>query len=160
MSTDDDSFFDQVRRLYEEERQGLYSYALSLTGDEPAAEDAVHAAFARLLRRGRPPREMRPFVFRSVRNAAFDGLRALAVRSAGQGVPTLRATSIDSDRIAAVRECLARLSPDERESVVLKVAGGMTFAEIGRVRRVSENTAASWYRRGLARMREMLGGGS
>ncbi len=53
-------------------------------------------------------------------------------------------------------QALDQLSDDERESIVLKIHQGMTFREIAAVRGVSINTAASWYRRGLDKMRAAL----
>ena len=56
-------------------------------------------------------------------------------------------------------DALRRLGADERECIILKVYTGLTFKEIAALRRVSINTAASWYRRGLEKMRAMLDGG-
>ncbi len=148
-------FFDEVRRFYEAERAVLYTYALAITGAPEAAEDAVHAALERLLRRGSAPRELRPYVFRAVRNAALDHHRRPtpeALETAAQGPaalddPALRPTLVG---------CLARLGRDEREVVLLKAVGGFTLREIAAVRRRSQNTVASWYRRGLERLRRML----
>ncbi|HWA24297.1 MAG TPA: sigma factor [Lacunisphaera sp.] len=42
-----------LRAFYVENRQQLYTYALALTRQREAAEDAIQQAFARLLRRGR-----------------------------------------------------------------------------------------------------------
>ncbi len=36
-----------VQRFYEDNRQGLFTYALSLTGNRAAAEDAVQTAILR-----------------------------------------------------------------------------------------------------------------
>ncbi len=149
------SFFDQVRRFYEAERTALYTYAIGITGAPEAAEDAVHAAIERLLRRGRPPRELRPYVFRAVRNAAVDHLRRTrpeALEARVDGPVKLDDPAVRPTLLA----CLARLGPDERETVLLRVICGFTLGEIALLRRRSENTVASWYRRGLERLRRML----
>ncbi len=65
----------QVARFYEANRQGLYTFALSLTHDPEVAEDVIQAAFFKLLRGNRLPRDLRPYVFRSVRNAVIDERR-------------------------------------------------------------------------------------
>jgi RNA polymerase sigma-70 factor (ECF subfamily) len=156
MSTD---FFDQVRRFYRENRQGLFTYALALTRNRAAAEDAVHAAICRLLEKGKLPGELRPYLFRAVRNAAVDGWR----RHSSREEPLF-----DIDRPAAgaadgpaallqLEQCLHRLEEGEREAIVLKIYQGLTFREIGEVRGQPANTAASHYRRGLQKMKSMLG---
>lgn len=149
---------EAIRQFYQAHRQELFTYALSLTRSSEAAEDAVHTAFWKLLRRRFPPRELRPYVFRSVRNAAIDEIRGnhrshphdpVFARDAGLcegGVEV-------QDRLEAL---LGRLSADERECVVLKGLNGLTLKEVAAVRGVSINTAASWYRRGLEKMRETL----
>src|ERR1700690_1383612 len=66
---------EQLRRFYESNRQELFSYSLVVTHNREAAEDAIHNAFQRLLRRGSVPDDLRPYVFRCVRNAAMDDHR-------------------------------------------------------------------------------------
>jgi RNA polymerase sigma-70 factor, ECF subfamily len=51
---------------------------------------------------------------------------------------------------------LQQLSPDEREAIVLRIHGGLTFKEVAELRGVPLPTVASWYRRGLERLRAML----
>ena len=151
-------FFDQVRRCYAENRTGLFTYALSLTRNRAAAEDAVHAAVCRLLEKGTLPGDVRPYLYRAVRNAAVDGWR----RTGSREEPLFdldRPDGADGDRRdqwLQLQQCLYRLDGDQREVIVLKTWQGLTFREIGEVRGQSTNTAASLYRRGLARMKSML----
>ncbi|HIA46543.1 MAG TPA: hypothetical protein EYN96_00890 [Candidatus Hydrogenedentes bacterium] len=51
------------------------TYALSLLGSRELAEDVLHAVFAELLQRDRLPDDLRPYVFRSVRNRSIDHFR-------------------------------------------------------------------------------------
>lgn len=154
-------FEERVRRFYDENRQGLLTYALSLTCDREQAEDVIQAVFFKLLQRDRLPRELRPYLFRSVRNAVIDGARRdrhRAVAAADESSP--RTTDDDPVRDRVVSQCLSRLPEHERNAVVLKIYGGLTFAEIGAIDKTSVNTAAARYRRGLERMRVLLGGDS
>ncbi|HIJ74609.1 MAG TPA: sigma-70 family RNA polymerase sigma factor [Candidatus Hydrogenedentes bacterium] len=52
-----------------------------------------------------------------------------------------------------VETAVAPLGVEERERIVLKFYNGLTFKEIGALMDVSVNTAASWYRRGLEKMK-------
>ena len=150
---------DIVRRFYAANRQALYTYALGLTRSREAAEDAVQMAFGKILARRRLPRDLRPYVFRCTRNAAIDEHRIRKRALPRDSVFNLdQATGNGHDPALQLQlaEQLDRLSADERESIVLKTYSGMTFNEIAQVRKVSINTAASWYRRGLDKLRGFL----
>src|SRR4029453_15381696 len=70
-----------LTQLYCDFRQQLFTCALSVTGSPSRAEDAVHDAFCRGLRRkdaaGDRMIDLKAYVFRAVRNAALDQLRRL-----------------------------------------------------------------------------------
>lgn len=152
---------ERLRAFYVEHRQQLYTYALSITRHREAAEDAIHAAFQRLLRRSEAVADLRPYVFRCVRNAALDGQRRAAAR--GDSIfleddvsePT-SAPAIDTCSARELDEKLQALSPDEREVIVLKIYDEFTFQEIADLRGVPLPTVASWYRRGLEKLKTML----
>lgn len=146
---------DQIRQLYEEQRQQLYTYALSLTHNRELAEDAIHNAFTSILKRGKTPRELRPYVFRCVRNAALDALKA---SSNGHIENSLFAdeTALDPSIPILAQEALDKLAGRERETIVMKIYSGMTLKEIAKTHKVSINTTASRYRRGLEKLKTLL----
>ncbi len=148
-------FIDQIRQLYEAQRQPLYTYALSLTHNRELAEDAIHNAFTSILKRGKTPRELRPYVFRCVRNAALDALKA---SSNGHVANSLFVDegALDPAIPILAQEALDELDGRERETIVMKIYSGMTLKEIAKTHRVSINTAASRYRRGLVKLRTVL----
>jgi RNA polymerase sigma-70 factor (ECF subfamily) len=148
---------DAVRRLYENEKQSLYTYAMSLARDTDVAEDAIQTAFCGLLRGQRLPREIRPYLFRSVRNAIIDDHRRRD-RQADTPLETAREGEVRGHPIRdrVVCQCLERLAERDSEIVVLKVFAGLTFREIARVCESPTNTVASRYRRALETMRTML----
>lgn len=147
-----------LRAFYAQEHQQLYTYAVSITSNRESAEDAVHQAFQHLLRRRSLPADLRPYVFRCVRNAAIDAMRRTRVRR-----DTIFTESADNEPQApnsALGEDLAvlleALGSDERESIVLKIYNDLTFREIAVLRGVPVATAASWYRRGLEKMKTLM----
>ena len=71
-----------LEAIYREDRQALYTWALSITRCPDGAEDAVQEAFCRLFRLAAAPRSLRAYVFRAVRNAALD--QASRARPAGE----------------------------------------------------------------------------
>ncbi len=151
-----DTFVERIRRFYEADREELYAYAVSLAGSRATAEDVIHTVFYRLLERGHAPRDLRPYVFRCIRNAAIDEKRRT---ERGRAVADVFEAPVDSGNPGVgmdIEQAMAGLSDDERETIVMKVFTGLTFQEVAAVRRVSANTAASWYRRGLAKLRDFL----
>ena len=149
---------DTLRAFYVEFRQQLYTYAVSITENRESAEDAIHSVFQQLMRRGAMPAELRPYVFRGVRNAALDALRRTKVRhdSIFEADTTAEASSSMASAVGRPDELehwLGRLSPDERETIVLKIYDEFTFQQIADLRQVSLPTVASWYRRGLSKMK-------
>lgn len=109
--------------------------------------------------------DLRPYVFRAVRNAALDDRRSTKRRSDSIFADVLAELSAASAHSspgakADLGELLGRLSADEREVVVLRIYSGLTFREIAELRQVLLPTAASWYRRGLERLGSWLSGDS
>lgn len=147
----------KIGRFYAEHRQGLYSYALSLTGDRARAEDAVHAAIEKLLSRPLLPFRLKLYAFRCVRNAAISAWRRdEARREPLFDFSTLPAApAADRHRAEELAAALGRLGEDERETIVLKIFEDLTFREIAAVRGIPANTAASHYRRGIEKLRAL-----
>jgi RNA polymerase sigma-70 factor (ECF subfamily) len=149
-----DQLADCLLELYVDRREELFTYAMSITRNTADAEDAVHTAFQNVLRRRTMPENLKSYVFRSVRNSAID-----AVRNSCTGAETVfeQGTEVSPsfDHID-LDASLNKLAADEREIIVLKVFCGMTFREIADTRDQSINTVASWYRRGLEKLRRDL----
>ena len=59
-------------------------------------------------------------------------------------------------RPVEVEHFLQTLSPDERETIILKIYNDFSFQEIANLRQVHLSTVASWYRRGLDELRAFL----
>jgi RNA polymerase sigma-70 factor (ECF subfamily) len=64
--------------------------------------------------------------------------------------------AIRDERGRAIRTALAALPEREREAVVGKVWGGLTWVEIGRQLGVSDDTAARLFTRGVSRLKPKL----
>ena len=157
----------ELERLYSQCRQQLFTCALAITYSPARAEDAVHDAFCRLLRRqdttdGVAAVDLKAYLFRTVRNAAVDQMRTV-----GRTPEPLPEFVFDSDTDPAVSienadlcrhvvELMQRLSSDERETIVERLYGELTFQEIATVRDAPLGTVTSWYRRGMEKLRQKL----
>lgn len=152
---------ETLRAFYVGSRQQLYTYAISITSNRESAEDAIHDVFQRLLRLERLPAELRPYVFRSVRNAALDTLRRTKARSDSvfESNPAVDAADPREPapfKAGELEQWLHLLSLDERETIVLKIYDEFTFQQIADLRQVPLPTVASWYRRGLDKLKTII----
>jgi len=148
-----------VERLYAEHAALLTGYACSLTGDRSAAEDVVHQVFARLLRGDIVVRQ-RPLTYlcQAVRNAVLNERRTRSREVAldENGASWLEAPPSLEETALAIEAALRRLPEEQREVIVLKVWGRLSFEEVGEAVGAPANTAASRYRYGLSKLRELL----
>lgn len=157
-----ESFRRELESVYDSFHQQLFLCAIVVTRCPDLAEDAMHDAFCRLLRRPTPPEDLKAYVFRSVRNAAIDLMRK---RNRAAAVPEtwIFAPAPDPWRVVESLEfqrrltaALFELAEGEREIVMLRLYAELTFREIAELRGDSINTVMSSYRRGLARLRGLL----
>ncbi|HEY7378367.1 MAG TPA: sigma-70 family RNA polymerase sigma factor [Steroidobacteraceae bacterium] len=148
-----------IERLYAEHATVLTGYACSLTGDRSAAEDVVHQVFARLLRGDIVVRE-RPLTYlcQAVRNGVMNQRRnqSREVALDENGASWLEAPPSLAETGLAIEAALGRLPEEQREVIVLKVWGRLSFEEIAEAVGAPANTAASRYRYGLSKLRELL----
>jgi len=152
----------ELERIYEQYSQQLFTCALAVTGNAELAEDAIHEAFCRGFKLEQMPRNLKAYIFASVRNAAIDELRRRSKTSslsadyifdASPGPVEL--TEQKQFRLN-VAKALLRLSQDERETIIQHLYAELTFQEIADIRGRPIGTVASWYRRGLAKLKESL----
>lgn len=148
--------YDEVQDLYRQHGPALLAYGASLLGDRATAEDVLHQVFVKLLANERLPEDARPYLFKAVRNRAFNALRGSA-----------RLTSLDAQEWLVkpqgmveagleIEQAMRELPPEQREVVVMRIWGEMTMPEIAAVLEIPENTAASRYRYALNKLRALL----
>lgn len=158
-----------VEHIYRAHRQGLFTLALSVTRSAERAEDAVQTAFERLWRRPRRLTGDRvAYVYRAVRNAALDQMRRARSRPVevtlgggesifdGRPSPPHRAMAAEDE--ALLRDAVEALPDAQREVIVMRVYGGLTFEQVAEAVGDPLPTVASRYRRGLDALRQKLEG--
>jgi RNA polymerase sigma-70 factor (ECF subfamily) len=129
------------------------------------AEDIVQEAFMRLWRSADATmREPLPLLFRCARQVAVDRFRSRVRRErreevAGRERPDMECFALpeeDAGHGAEVAQALASLPEEQREVVVMKIWGELTFEQIAEVIGIPRNTAASRYRYALRALREAM----
>jgi RNA polymerase sigma-70 factor (ECF subfamily) len=131
------------------------------------AEDVVQTAFVRFWRHQPDAQaEHYPLLYSAVRSAALDLIRARERRSKREiddRVELNRGDEAWFDGVIEQREnaegiqsALQNLTPDQREVIVLKIWGELTFAQIAQTLNESINTVASRYRYALEALRRYI----
>ncbi len=149
-----------VTRLWDERSATLVLYAQQWC-DSP--EDVVQEAFLLLVRQPVAPENPVGWIYRVVRNRAINASRSSGRKSrreaavAYRGEPWFEAAPDDRLDAAAATEALKVLPADQREAIVARLWGGLSFQEISDLAGTSVSAVYRCYQRGLAALRERLG---
>ncbi len=125
-------------------------------------DDVVQEAFIALATCEVPPHEPRAWLFGVVRRLAISAARKTARRrkhetqAAGGSANWFVASSDDQLDAQTVASKLAELDERERETVVLRLWGGLTFREIAAVTETSSSTAQRTYEQALEQLRKSV----
>jgi RNA polymerase sigma-70 factor, ECF subfamily len=150
------------KTVFSELAPGLLLFARHWVRSPADAEDIVQEAFVKFWRRNHNI-DNRPLLYATVRSIALDFIRRNSRRArresdvvaeTEQSVEPQFDTIDDSQR--ALVSAIDSLPDEQREVLIMKIWNELTFAEIGTVLSISQNTAASRYRYALAALKKNL----
>jgi RNA polymerase sigma-70 factor (ECF subfamily) len=155
------------RRCYSELAPKLLLFARQWVTSMADAEDVVQTAFVKFWRRQPDAQpEHYPLLYSAVRSTALDLLRGdhrRVQREANPAVDVLREDKAffdggveQNETAALIEQAMQELPVEQREVLVLRVWGGLTFAEIAASLSESINTVASRHRYALDALRRVL----
>ena len=137
----------------------LILYARQWVDCHADAEDVVQDGFVRYWRSS-PGREDIGLLFSCVRTAALDFARResrMQKREELFARQQITVTpSVSTEQQECIETALLTLPLEQREVLVMKIWGGLTFAEIAGALKISPNTAASRYRYGIEALQGTL----
>jgi RNA polymerase sigma-70 factor, ECF subfamily len=149
--------------LYDACAGRLHQYLTVRLGSHDAASDAMQAAFLRAVKNRRRFRSVEnpiAYLFQIARNEATRAAsKCRPTRESSQPIEQLLTTdrgTISADERDVVTAGLAKLDPDARELVELKIYAGLTFKEIADMTAKPQGTVATEYRRALESLRPWL----
>jgi RNA polymerase sigma-70 factor (ECF subfamily) len=153
--------------IYDTYSPELYRYAYRLIGDSEPAEDLVAETFHRFLRvlhRGGGPRNhLRSYLYRILHNLAMDHHRSNKGRGEpmvlDENIPSEVSVSESAEQIVEAREArrmLWKLTPDQRQVLVLKYLQGFTNSEIAATLSKPVGAVKALQHRGLTALRRHL----
>ncbi len=160
---------DALCRIYQKYEGVMLTVAAGLLGDVNAAQDVVHdvfVAFAQSPGRLRLAGSLRSYLTTCVANLARDRLRARrrAPESLEEAEPETESHSlplalvIQDEELARLADAMATLPYEQREAILLRVKGDLSFRAVAGIQGVSINTVQSRYRYGIDKLRSLLNG--
>ena len=149
-----------LARLMDEHSAALVLYARQWCA---SPEDAVQDALMQLVREPQKPDNVVGWLYRVVRNRAISASRAAGARSRHEAAAAFRGepwfAPADEDRLdgEAAAQVLTQLPLPQRETIVARIWGGLSFEEIAELMDASTSSVHRWYYAGLVALRERLG---
>jgi len=163
-----ESLRELVTRLFEESREDVYRYLLTLGLHPPQAQEAVQEVFLRLyatLRKGEDLQSPRAWVFRVAHNLGLKirarqqteqpfeaemGARLEARYAAAQATP--ESELIERQRMARFHDAVQGLSEQQRRCLLLRMEG-LRYPEIASTLGISASAVGEFLRRAIVRLR-------
>ena len=158
---------EALRRIYEKYMDHLLTLAVSLSNDFHTAEDIVHDVFVRFAASWRnfgQRGNLRSYLTTCVVNQARDLIRRAGRLTDELKEDTLTCSETEcpqhlvicNEQSQQLNSALSKLPAEQRETVVLRLKGGMKFKNIARLQNVSIDTVQGRYRYGLDKLRSIL----
>ena len=134
---DVDAFEELVRRY----QVGIYRVALRMLGSRADAQDAAQETFVRAWRalpRFRHDSTISTWLYRIVTRRALDKIASRRTTGTLDEVgldpgPDLVQAAEHQERLRAVRQAIANLTPEQRAALVLREFAGLSYQEVAQV---------------------------
>ena len=160
-----DTLQEQVAQLFEESREDVYRYLLTLGLHPPQAQETVQEVFLRLyaeLKKGEDIRNARAWVFRVAHNlglktrAKEGGVPFEAEMEASLASPERNPEQdlLDRERTVRFHQAVQGLSEQQRRCLSLRLEG-LRYPEIGEVLGISASAVSEFLRRAIARLKKV-----
>ncbi len=141
----------------------LVLFARQWVAGQADAEDVVQDAFVRFWKSRDRVTDPASYLYASVKHCALDWQRSRQRRSNREQAtarpevePMFIGSLEQNERRGAVEAALIALPDKQREVLVMKIWGGLSFTQIAAALETSADTIASRYRYALAKLHDVL----
>jgi RNA polymerase sigma-70 factor (ECF subfamily) len=146
-----------IAELFDRHAAALTLYARQWT---TAADDCVQEAFIELARQSEAPASPAAWLYRVTRNRALNALRSTQRRTTHEQTAAMARNErglakASPEQLVEAAELLLALEADQREIVVLRVWGGLSWQEIADLVRTSKSSAQRTYVQALEQLRRL-----
>ncbi len=162
--------FQAAAQLFERWKQVLYNFFLRQTSDRELAEDMTQSAFERMIKYRstyKPDLAFRAWIFQIARNLLFSSQRkklsrskALAkLSSSGHLEGENKRVDLDMEERedkAKLWKAMDRLTPDDRELLLLAKIQKIPYREIGEIMNCKEGTVKVKVHRAIGRLKNVF----
>src|SRR5262245_59027619 len=157
---------EQVTRLFEESRDDVYRYLLTLGLHPPRAQEAVQEVFLRLyatMRKGEEIQSPRAWIFRVAHNL---GLKIRARQQSEEpfdaearthyhgSSDTPETEYLERERMARFHDAVTGLSEQQKRCLFLRMEG-LGYPEIGATLGISASAVGEFLRRAMVRLKKV-----
>ena len=164
--------FHSFRALYERHRGPLYRFILRQL-PKASAEDIYQETWSTFIRQKdtwRPRASLKTFLYQIAHSRLVDYFRSQGrhrrfedeakdeEESFSCPLPTPEEAALKKRDAEALRHCLERLPPEQKEAFLLSEEGELKRADIAQVTGVKDETVKSRIRYALSRLRDCLSG--
>lgn len=153
-------------KLYECHMRPVYSFVYARTHQKDVAEDIVSQTFMRVLEKidsyDATKGSFRGWIFRIARNLIVDHYRALRPSDDIEDAWDLSSdadTQRDADiglQVEKIQSLLSGLTSQQRDTVLLRVWNGYSFAEIAEILGTTEAASKMMYKRTIEKLQDAL----
>src|SRR6476659_337102 len=151
---------EQLGQLLDEHGSAL---ALDAAQWTDAADDCVQEALVELARQRQSPEHVVAWLYRVVKHRALNAARGDRRRRERESRAMAERFSDNEQRVAfggdevnAATDALLQLETGERELVIMRIWGNLTYEGIGAALNISTATAFRQYERALIKLRNIL----
>lgn len=147
--------------VYMEYADRLYSFSLSICKSKETAEDIIANVFLMVynyLSSGKQIRNLKSFLYTSVRNATYDEIKFSSRKEPLPEDDIYKSNTLDICEKVLITLLLDRLPSDEREIILLYCYEGFLHKEIANILDIPEGTARWKYRNAIAKLKTWMGG--
>jgi RNA polymerase sigma-70 factor (ECF subfamily) len=157
---------DRVAKFFEESRDDVYRYLLTLGLHPPRAQEAVQEVYLRLytaLKNGEDIQSLRGWVFRVAHNHGLKLRERQASESPFDPAMEMRLASkaddpervlLERERMAQFHQAVESLSEQQKRCLFLRMEG-LRYPEIGAAMGISASAVGEFLRRAMLRLKKV-----